>query len=71
MLKAMAGPFPDVSFCPTGGISVATAPEFLALPNVACIGGSWLTPREAVAAGDWPRITALAREAAALPRGTP
>ena len=71
MLKAMAGPFPDVSFCPTGGISVATAPEFLALPNVACIGGSWLTPREAVAAGDWSRITALAREAAALPRGTP
>ena len=71
MLKAMAGPFPDVSFCPTGGISAATAPEFLALPNVACIGGSWLTPREAVSAGDWPRITALAREAAALPTDTP
>ena len=71
MLKAMAGPFPDVSFCPTGGISAATATEFLALPNVACIGGSWLTPREAVSAGDWPRITALAREAAALPTDTP
>jgi 2-dehydro-3-deoxyphosphogluconate aldolase/(4S)-4-hydroxy-2-oxoglutarate aldolase len=66
MLKALGGPFPDVSFCPTGGISATTVAEFLALPNVACVGGSWLTPRDALAAGDWPRITALAREAAAL-----
>ena len=49
MLKALAGPFPDVSFCPTGGVSAATAPEFLALPNVVCVGGSWLTPADAVA----------------------
>ena len=50
MLKALAGPFPDVTFCPTGGVSAATASDFLALPNVACVGGSWLTPRDAVAA---------------------
>lgn len=68
MLKALGGPFPDVSFCPTGGISAATVASFLALPNVACVGGSWLTPREAVQAGDWPGITALARTAAALRR---
>ena len=68
MLKALGGPFPDVVFCPTGGISLATAPEFLALPNVACVGGSWLTPAQAVAAGDWDSITVLAREAARLPR---
>ena len=66
MLKALGGPFPDVVFCPTGGVTAATAAEFLALPNVACVGGSWLTPKDAVAAGDWKRITALAREAAAL-----
>ena len=68
MLKAMGGPFPDVTFCPTGGIAAATAAEFLALPNVACVGGSWLTPHDAIAAGDWGRITALAREAAGLRR---
>ncbi len=68
MLKALGGPFPDVSFCPTGGISAATAPDFLALPNVACVGGSWLTPAGAVADRDWGRITTLARETAALPR---
>lgn len=68
MLKALAGPFPDVTFCPTGGVSAATAPDFLALPNVACVGGSWLTPRDAIDTGDWGRITALAREAAALQR---
>jgi 2-dehydro-3-deoxyphosphogluconate aldolase/(4S)-4-hydroxy-2-oxoglutarate aldolase len=67
MLKAL-GPFPDVTFCPTGGVSLASAPDFLALANVACVGGSWLTPREAVAAGDWDAITALAREASKLPR---
>ena len=66
MLKALAGPFPDVTFCPTGGVTAATAPDFIALPNVACVGGSWLTPKEAIAAGDWGRITALAREAASL-----
>lgn len=69
MLKALGGPFADVMFCPTGGISLETAPQFLALPNVRVCGGSWLTPPEAVAAGDWARITALAREAAALKRG--
>jgi len=68
MLKALGGPFPDVTFCPTGGVSAATAGDFLALPNVACVGGSWLTPPDAVAAGDWERITALAREAVRLHR---
>ena len=66
MLKALGGPFPDVMFCPTGGISLETAPQFLALPNVKVCGGSWLTPADAVAAGDWARITRLAREAQAL-----
>lgn len=68
MLKALGGPFPDVTFCPTGGISAATAPDFLALPNVACVGGSWLTPSDAVAAGDWARVTELARQATGLRR---
>lgn len=66
MLKALAGPFPDVKFCPTGGITPETAPQFLALPNVAVCGGSWLTPAAALAARDWPRIAQLAREARAL-----
>jgi len=66
MLRALGGPFPDVVFCPTGGISLETAPQFLALPNVKVCGGSWLTPADAVAAGDWARITRLAREAQAL-----
>ena len=66
MLKALHGPFGDVVFCPTGGISAQTAPQYLALPNVKVCGGSWLTPADAVAAGDWGRITRLAREAAAL-----
>ncbi|HQC95931.1 MAG TPA: bifunctional 4-hydroxy-2-oxoglutarate aldolase/2-dehydro-3-deoxy-phosphogluconate aldolase [Aquabacterium sp.] len=66
MLKALGGPFPDVVFCPTGGISLATAPDFLALPNVKVCGGSWLTPADAVDSGDWARITRLAREAQAL-----
>ena len=69
MLKALAGPFTDVVFCPTGGISLATAPDFLALPNVKVCGGSWLTPADAVAAKDWDKITALAKEASALKRG--
>jgi 2-dehydro-3-deoxyphosphogluconate aldolase / (4S)-4-hydroxy-2-oxoglutarate aldolase len=66
MLKALGGPFPDVAFCPTGGITPETAPQFLALPNVKVCGGSWLTPADAVEKGDWARITRLAREAAAL-----
>jgi 2-dehydro-3-deoxyphosphogluconate aldolase / (4S)-4-hydroxy-2-oxoglutarate aldolase len=66
MLKALAGPFPDVIFCPTGGISRTSAPEFLALPNVACIGGSWVAPAEMIRAGDWRAIEALARDAATL-----
>ncbi|MGH3648512.1 MAG: bifunctional 4-hydroxy-2-oxoglutarate aldolase/2-dehydro-3-deoxy-phosphogluconate aldolase, partial [Micromonosporaceae bacterium] len=56
-LEAVAGPLPGVRFCPTGGISPANAPDYLALPNVGCVGGSWLTPADAIAAGDWDRIT--------------
>ena len=66
MLKALAGPFTDVVFCPTGGITLETAPQFLVLHNVKVCGGSWLTPADAVAAKDWARITQLAREAGAL-----
>ncbi len=66
MLKALAGPFPDIAFCPTGGITPETAPQFLALPNVKVCGGSWLTPADALERGDWARITALAKAAAAL-----
>jgi 2-dehydro-3-deoxyphosphogluconate aldolase / (4S)-4-hydroxy-2-oxoglutarate aldolase len=67
MLKALAGPFPDVLFCPTGGITAETAPEFLALPNVACVGGSWLTPQDALDRRDWAAITRLSEQAVALP----
>jgi 2-dehydro-3-deoxyphosphogluconate aldolase/(4S)-4-hydroxy-2-oxoglutarate aldolase len=66
MLKALSGPFPDVTFCPTGGVTAASAPAFLALPNVGCVGGSWLTPPAAVKGGEWGTITALAREASRL-----
>lgn len=66
MLKAWSGPFFDVKFCPTGGISLQNAADFLALPNVLCVGGSWLVPADALAQGDWGRITMLAREAVAL-----
>ncbi len=66
MLKALGGPFPDVVFCPTGGITPETAPQFLALDNVRVCGGSWLTPAAAMEQQDWGRITALARAAAAL-----
>ncbi len=66
MLKALAGPFPDARFCPTGGISRSTAPDYLALANVLCVGGSWVAPRERVQARDWAAIEALARDAAAL-----
>jgi 2-dehydro-3-deoxyphosphogluconate aldolase/(4S)-4-hydroxy-2-oxoglutarate aldolase len=68
MLKALAGPFADVLFCPTGGITAQSAPQFLALPNVKVCGGSWLTPQDAVDAGDWSRISVLAREAGMLRR---
>ncbi len=66
MLNALGGPLPDLTFCPTGGISIDSAPSFLACKNVACVGGSWLTPKDAIAAGDWGRITELAKAAAAL-----
>ena len=62
-LEAMRGPFPDVRFCPTGGISAADAHTYLSLPNVLCIGGSWMTPAAAVRAKDWTQITSLARQA--------
>ena len=69
MLKAWSGPFFDVKFCPTGGISLQNAADFLALPNVLCVGGSWLVPADAMVQGDWARITHLAREAVGLRRG--
>ena len=65
-LKSIAGPLGQVRFCPTGGITPQNAPAYLALPNVLCVGGSWVAPKDAVAAGDWTRIETLAREAAAL-----
>ncbi|MEU9639769.1 bifunctional 4-hydroxy-2-oxoglutarate aldolase/2-dehydro-3-deoxy-phosphogluconate aldolase [Streptomyces tendae] len=69
-LKALAAPLPQARFCPTGGITPASAPEYLALPNVGCVGGSWMLPKDAVADRDWGRVETLAREAAALgPRG--
>jgi 2-dehydro-3-deoxyphosphogluconate aldolase / (4S)-4-hydroxy-2-oxoglutarate aldolase len=68
-LRAFAGPFPQARFCPTGGIDATNAPRYLALPNVATIGGSWMLPADAIAARDWDRIETLAREAAALRLG--
>lgn len=65
-LRALAGPLPQLRFCPTGGVSARSAPEYLALPNVGCVGGSWMVPADAVAARDWPRVQRLAAEAAAL-----
>jgi 2-dehydro-3-deoxyphosphogluconate aldolase/(4S)-4-hydroxy-2-oxoglutarate aldolase len=65
-LKAIGGPLPQVRFCPTGGITPASAPDYLALPNVGCVGGSWLTPASAMAAGDWDTIERLAAAAALL-----
>jgi 2-dehydro-3-deoxyphosphogluconate aldolase/(4S)-4-hydroxy-2-oxoglutarate aldolase len=67
-LKAFHGPFPEVRFCPTGGINLQTAASFLDLPNVLCVGGSWLTPGDLLKSHDWGRIESLAREAAALRR---
>lgn len=65
-LKGFASVFRDVRFCPTGGITASTAPSYLALPNVACVGGSWLSPADAIAQRDWVRVEQLARQAAAL-----
>ena len=67
-LKAIGAPIPQISFCPTGGVSLKNAPDYLSLGNVVCAGGSWVAPKDAVEAGDWSRIETLAREAAALPR---
>jgi 2-dehydro-3-deoxyphosphogluconate aldolase/(4S)-4-hydroxy-2-oxoglutarate aldolase len=70
-LDAMGGPFPDIRFCPTGGISAVDAGSYLALPNVLCVGGSWVTPAAAVREKDWGKITTLARQAfEARNRGT-
>ncbi len=66
LLKGFAGPFADVMFCPTGGVKVDSAPDFLALPNVVVCGGTWLTPADAVARKDWAHITKLAKEASAI-----
>jgi len=66
MLKAWGGPFGDVRFCPTGGVTLQNAPDFLALSNVVCVGGSWLVPADALQAGDWDRITQLARDTLSL-----
>jgi 2-dehydro-3-deoxyphosphogluconate aldolase/(4S)-4-hydroxy-2-oxoglutarate aldolase len=66
VLKSLASPLPDLKFCPTGGITLAKAKDYLALPNVVCVGGSWITPQDLVAAGDFKTIEELAREAASL-----
>lgn len=68
MLKAWSGPFFDVKFCPTGGITLQNAPDFLALPNVVCVGGSWLVPGNVAEQGDWGRVTRLAHETRVLHR---
>lgn len=70
-LKAVAGPIPELRFCPTGGISPQNAPDYLAQPNILCVGGSWVTPKTLIVARDWAGITRLAAEACAIrPRGT-
>lgn len=68
-LKSIGSPIPQVGFCPTGGVSLKNARDYLSLPNILCVGGSWVAPKAAMAAGDWATITTLAAEAAALPRG--
>ncbi|MEF9882623.1 bifunctional 4-hydroxy-2-oxoglutarate aldolase/2-dehydro-3-deoxy-phosphogluconate aldolase [Streptomyces sp. P9-A4] len=65
-LKSLAGPLPRARFCPTGGVSRASAPGYLSLPNVGCVGGTWMLPPDALAARDWARVETLAREAAGL-----
>jgi 2-dehydro-3-deoxyphosphogluconate aldolase/(4S)-4-hydroxy-2-oxoglutarate aldolase len=67
-IKALGAPIPQVNFCPTGGVSLKNATDYLSLKNVVCVGGSWVAPKEAMARGDWAAITRLASEAAALPR---
>jgi 2-dehydro-3-deoxyphosphogluconate aldolase/(4S)-4-hydroxy-2-oxoglutarate aldolase len=67
-LSAVAAPLPDLRFCPTGGVTSASASSYLSLPNVVCVGGSWLTPRHLLAAGDWSKVTDLAAATAALTR---
>ncbi|MEH6834516.1 MULTISPECIES: bifunctional 4-hydroxy-2-oxoglutarate aldolase/2-dehydro-3-deoxy-phosphogluconate aldolase [Falsihalocynthiibacter] len=67
-LASIGGPIPQVKFCPTGGVSLANAPDYLGLSNTLCVGGSWVAPKKLVEAGDWEGIEALAREAAALSR---
>jgi 2-dehydro-3-deoxyphosphogluconate aldolase / (4S)-4-hydroxy-2-oxoglutarate aldolase len=69
LLSSLAAPLADLRFCPTGGIDLAKAPTYLKLPNVACIGGSWMLPKDALASGDYARIETLAKEAAGLTRG--
>jgi 2-dehydro-3-deoxyphosphogluconate aldolase / (4S)-4-hydroxy-2-oxoglutarate aldolase len=66
MLKAWSGPFFDVKFCPTGGVTLQNAPEFLTLPNVVCVGGSWIVPTDAMVKGEWDKITQLAKDTQAL-----
>jgi 2-dehydro-3-deoxyphosphogluconate aldolase/(4S)-4-hydroxy-2-oxoglutarate aldolase len=66
LAKAFSGPFADVKFCPTGGVNLANAPEWLAVPNILCVGGSWMIPADKVAAGDWKAIETLSAQAAAL-----
>lgn len=66
MLRALSSPIPDLAFCPTGGIRPASVRDYLALPNVVCVGGSWVAPAEAVGLGDWDQITRLAAEASAV-----
>ncbi|HEX7338388.1 MAG TPA: bifunctional 4-hydroxy-2-oxoglutarate aldolase/2-dehydro-3-deoxy-phosphogluconate aldolase [Rhodanobacteraceae bacterium] len=66
LLRSWASPLPDARFCPTGGVRTGNAHDYLALPNVVCVGGSWLTPRDALTAGDWSAVEALARAAAGL-----
>lgn len=68
VLKAIGAPIPQVSFCPTGGVTIANAPDYLSLPNVVCAGGSWVAPKSAIEAGDWAEVERLATEAAALAR---
>lgn len=68
LARALGGPFPEVRFCPTGGINASTAPDWLALGNIICVGGSWMLPQDRIDAGDWATIEALAREAASLRR---
>jgi len=65
-IKALGAPIPQVSFCPTGGVSLKNARDYLSLSNIVCVGGSWVAPKDAMARGDWAAVTALAAEAAAL-----